>query len=107
MATTFPNSIQTFDTMQNINYNDSTEMANVFAFQQAIKNGNYAQAQTIYNNITDADKKFINANLINTILDTCVALQEYYLSKFSNSYIVSETQPAQQGEGDFWFEVVV
>ena len=63
------------------------------------------KASAILGQISNADKKIIRADLLNTITDTSVALQQYYAEKFSNGYIVSATQPAGQAKGDFWFRL--
>ena len=43
---------------------------------------------------------------MNTAWDTLVALQKQFTTKYSPAYIISETQPADQEIGDYWFEVV-
>lgn len=100
--TSFPNSIQSFPTMQDINVADASL---VQQYQDAMEAGNIATATAILGQISNADKKIIRADLLNTITDTSVALQQYYAEKFSNGYIVSETQPAGQAKGDFWFRL--
>ena len=102
MSTTFPNSIQTFPTMQDIS---SSDAALVQQYQEAVENNNIALATSLLGQISNADRKIIRASLLNTITDTSVALQQYYADKFSNGYIVSETQPAGQAKGDFWFKL--
>lgn len=101
--TTFPEQIQTFPTMQNI---DSGDLANVIAYQNAMESGDFATATEILANITNGENKVITAQLLNTIIDTCKALQEYYLDKYSPAYVVSSSEPAGQALGDFWFKVV-
>ena len=102
MATTFPNSIQTFPTMQNITASDA-EL--VKQYQAAMQAGNIPQATAVLQQIADADKKLVTASLLNTLFDTNVALQQYYAKRFSNGYIVSANQPAGQADGDFWFKL--
>lgn len=102
MSTTFPTSIQTFPTMQDIS---SSDAALVQQYQEAVENNNIALATSLLGQISNADRKIIRASLLNTITDTSVALQQYYADKFSNGYIVSETQPAGQATGDFWFKL--
>lgn len=102
MSTSFPNSIQQFPTMQDIN---SSDAALVQQYQEAVENNNIALATSLLGQISNADRKIIRASLLNTITDTSVALQQYYADKFSNGYIVSETQPAGQAAGDFWFKL--
>lgn len=103
MATTFPTSIQTFPTMQDMTASDALL---VNQFQQAMQAGNIALAQTILAQITDSDKKIISAELLNTAWDTLVALQKYFATRYSPAYVISETQPEDQEIGDYWFEVV-
>ena len=102
MSTVFPNEIQSFPTMQDMT---STDAALVQQYQEAMESGNIATATAILGQISNADKKIIRADLLNTITDTSVALQKYYAEKFSNGYIVSATQPAGQANGDFWFKL--
>ena len=97
MSTSFPGSIQSFPTMQDISAADASL---VQQYQEAMESGNIATATAILGQISNADKKIIRADLLNTITDTSVALQQ-----FSNGYIVSETQPAGQANGDFWFRL--
>ena len=102
MSSVFPNEIQTFPTMQDISVADASL---VQQYQEAMESGNIATATAILGQISNADKKIIRADLLNTITDTSVALQQFYAEKFSNGYIVSTTQPAGQSSGDFWFRL--
>ena len=102
MSTVFPNEIQSFPTMQDMT---STDASLVQQYQEAMESGNIGGAATILGQITNADKKLIRADLLNTITDTSVALQKFYAEKFSNGYVVSATQPAGQANGDFWFKL--
>lgn len=100
--TSFPNSIQNFPTMQDISAADATL---VQQYQEAMEAGNIATATAILGQISNVDKKIIRADMLNTITDTSVALQQFYAEKFSNGYVVSATQPAGQAKGDFWFKL--
>ena len=100
--TSFPNSIQNFPTMQDISVADATL---VQQYQEAMEAGNIATATAILGQISNADKKIIRADMLNTITDTSVALQQFYAEKFSNGYVVSATQPAGQAKDDFWFKL--
>lgn len=102
MSSVFPNEIQTFPTMQDISVADASL---VQQYQEAMEAGNIATATAILGQISNADKKIIRADLLNTITDTSVALQQFYVEKFSNGYIVSATEPAGQATGDFWFKL--
>lgn len=103
MATTFPQSIQTFPDMLDISSEDA---AQVVAYQTAVQNGDTQAAQTALNNIANANQKLVTADLLNTLLDTMGAVQEYFLERYSPAYVVSETEPAAQQTGDFWFKVI-
>ena len=83
----------------------STDAALVQQYQDAMEIGNIGGAATILGQIANADKKLIRADLLNTITDTSVALQQFYAEKFSNGYVVSTTMPAGQSTGDFWFKL--
>ena len=103
MATTFPNSIQTFPTMEDIS---SSDVANVKKYQNAIMEGNFSLAAQYLTAITNSDKKLITADYLNTINDTIEALEQFYEKKWSPAYIVSSSQPVSQENGDFWLQVV-
>lgn len=103
MSSLFPQSTQTFPTMQDMTASDALL---VNQFQQAMQAGNVALAQTILAQITDYDKKIISAELLNTAWDTLVALQKYFTTRYSPAYVISATQPEDQEIGDYWFEVV-
>lgn len=101
MATSFPGAIQQFQQMQDITANDA---ALVTQYQTAMRNGNLPQALAALAAITDADKKIISADYLNTINDTLNALQAYFAERYSPAYIVSQNQPVGQEVGDFWFK---
>lgn len=100
--TVFPNEIQTFPTMLNMEAADGAAMQE---FQAAMEEGDLAKAETALQSITNANQKLLSATLLNNIIDTCTALQQYYLEKYSPAYIVSANEPAGQALGDFWFKV--
>ena len=102
MATTFPESIQTFPTMTDITANDAVALK---AFQQAMQNGKIADAQAALLQIENYQNKIITADYLNTLYDTCVALEEYYITKYSPAYVVSGQAPAAQEPTDFWFKI--
>ena len=103
MPSSYPNSIQLFPTMQDMTASDALL---VTQFQQAMQAGDISLTQTILAQITDKDTKIISAELLNTAWDTLVALQKQFITKYSPAYIISETQPADQEIGDYWFKVV-
>ena len=103
MPSSYPSSIQLFPTMQDMIASDALL---VTQFQQAMQAGNVPLAQTILAQITNKDKKIVSAELLNTAWDTLVALQKQFITKYSPAYIISETQPADQEIGDYWFEEV-
>ena len=73
--TTFPDSINSFVTMLNMSIADG---AAVTGYQQAMQAGNNTLARQYYSQITNANQKFIDATKMNTLMDTCVALQKFY-----------------------------
>ena len=73
--TTFPDNIQSFVTMLNMSVADG---AAVTGYQQAMQAGNNTLAQQYYSQITNANQKFIDATKMNTLMDTCVALEKFY-----------------------------
>lgn len=103
MATTFPDTIQTFPTMVNLT---SADVESVKNYQQAILNNNFTLAAQYLATITNSSSKLITADYINTINDTIVALENYYIQKWSPAYVVSSSQPSAQDIGDFWLQVV-
>ena len=75
--TTFPDNIQSFVTMLNMSVEDG---AAVTGYQRAMQAGNNTLARQYYSQITNANQKFIDATKMNTLMDTCVALQNFYLT---------------------------
>lgn len=102
MSTSFPNQVQTFPTMQDMTVTDG---ALVKQFQAAMQAGDLDTARTILASIPNYQNKVVTAELLNNILDTTVAVQEYFQARYSNGYILSETQPTAQAAGDYWFEI--
>ena len=84
----------------------ASDLALVKQFQAAMQSGNIQQAQAILTLIPNYQNKIISTSLMNTAWDTLVALQKQFITKYSPAYIISETQPADQEIGDYWFEVV-
>lgn len=103
MSTTFPQSVQSFPQMQDLTVDD---VVLVKSYQQAVLSGNFTDAADYLSQIQNYSNKLITSDYINTIIDTLVAVQQFYLQKFSPAYIVSTSQPADQEVGDFWFKVV-
>ena len=102
MATSYPNSVQTFPQMIDLSASDG---ALAQQYQAAMQAGNLALAKQILAQIPNNQNKIITADYLNTINDTVVAIETYFGSIYSPAYIVSETQPAYQDATDFWFEV--
>ena len=102
MATSFPNAIQTFPQMTDLLASDGTL---VQQYQSAMQAGNLTLAQQILAQIPDNQSKIITADYLNTINDTVVAVEKYFQARYSPAYIVSNTQPSAQENGDFWFQV--
>lgn len=102
MATVFPQEIQTFPNFKDITAQDADL---VKKYQASMEAGNIAQANQYLSQIVNYQDKIITAQLMNTIVDTNEAVQEFYEKKFSPAYVVSTTQPVAQEIGDFWFHV--
>ena len=102
MATTFPNAIQTFPQMIDLTASDGTL---VQQYQTAMQTGNLALAKQILAQIPNNQSKIITADYLNTINDTVVAVEKYFQARYSPAYVVSNTQPSAQENGDFWFQV--
>lgn len=73
--TSFPDEIQTFVTMLNMVVSDGDA---VTGYQEAMRNGDYALAQQYFNQITNGSQKILDAEKINTLMQTCVAIQRFY-----------------------------
>ena len=102
MATSYPNSVQTFPQMIDLAASDGTL---VQQYQAAMQAGNLTLAQQILAQIPDNQSKIITADYLNTINDTVVAVEKYFQARYSPAYVVSNTQPSAQESGDFWFQV--
>ena len=102
MSTLFPNAIQTFPQIVDLTASDGTL---VQQYQAAMQAGNLTLAQQILDQIPDSQNKIITADYLNTINDTVVAVEKYFQARYSPAYIVSNTQPSAQENGDFWFQV--
>ena len=102
MATSYPNSVQTFPQMIDLAASDGPL---VQQYQTAMQAGNLTLAQQILAQIPNNQNKIITADYLNTINDTVVAVEKYFQARYSPAYIVSNTQPSAQENGDFWFQV--
>ena len=102
MATSYPNSVQTFPQMIDLAASDG---ALVQQYQAAMQAGNLTLAQQILAQIPNNQSKIITADYLNTINDTVVAVEKYFQARYSPAYVVSNTQPSAQENGDFWFQV--
>lgn len=102
MATTYPGKVQTFVTMKDVTAEDAPL---VKQYQEAVESGDNELAQRILNNIPEHNAKLIRADFFNTMSDTCVALQNTFDTAFVPDYIVSESRPTQQKNGELWFEI--
>lgn len=101
MSTSFPGAVQNFPTMQDISTSDA---ALVRQYQAAIANGDIEGAKAALEQIPDNQKKIVTADYLNMINDTVKAVQQYFLNRYSPTYIVSKDIPAGQAIGDFWFQ---
>ena len=102
MSTSFPNAIQTFPQMIDLIASDG---ALVQQYQAAMQAGNVTLAKQILDQIPNSQSKIITADYLNTINDTLVAVEKYFQARYSPAYVVSNTQPSSQENGDFWFQV--
>lgn len=102
MATSYPNSVQTFPQMINLAASDGTL---VQQYQTAMQAGNLTLAKQILGQIPNSQSKIITADYLNTINDTVVAVEKYFQARYSPAYIVSDIQPQSQEKNDFWFEI--
>lgn len=74
-STSFPNQIQTFATFLDISASDARLIQK---YQIAIQSNDYETAQNIFAQIPNGNQKIINAQKLNTIIDTCEALENFY-----------------------------
>ena len=102
MATSYPNSVQTFLQMIDLTASDGPL---VQQYQIAMQAGNLALAKQILAQIPNNQNKIITADYLNTINDTVLAVEQYFQARYSPAYIVSDTQPQSQEKNDFWFEI--
>ena len=102
MATSFPNALQTFPQMVDLAASDGTLAQQ---YQTAMQAGNLTLAKQILAQIPNNQSKIITADYLNTINDTVVAVEKYFQARYSPAYVVSNTQPSAQENGDFWFQV--
>ena len=102
MATSYPNSVQTFPQMIDLATSDGPL---VQQYQLAMQTGNLTLAKQILAQIPNNQSKIITADYLNTINDTVVADEKYYQDRYSPAYAVSSTRPSAQESGDFWFQV--
>lgn len=100
MATNFPNQVDTFPTMLNITADDAALVAQYQAYMEA---GNYAQAQQTLSQMTNGQQKIISAGLMNDVLDSLTATEQYFADRYSPAYVVSDTEPQYKQATDFWF----
>ena len=102
MSTLFPGATQTFPQMIDLTASDG---ALAQQYQAAMQAGNLALAKQILAQIPNNQSKIITADYLNTINDTVVAVEKYFQARYSPAYVVSNTQPSAQENGDFWFQV--
>jgi len=87
--TTFPDSVQSFITMLNMAAEDA---AAVTAYQKAMQEGDTVSAQTAFTRITNGNQKIIDATKMNTLMDTCVALQRFYSTDIQPYIATKQTE---------------
>lgn len=91
--TSFPDSVQSFVTMLDMAINDASA---INGYQEAMRNGDYASAQSYFSQITNGNQKILDATKINTFIDTCVALQRFYRTDIEP--YINNKQTAWQNE---------
>lgn len=75
--TSFPDQIQTFVTMLNMTVADANV---VNGYQLAMRSGDYTLARQYFNQITNGSAKMVDAEKMNTLMQTCIAIQRFYQS---------------------------
>lgn len=60
------------------------DAVNVKGFQEAMLAGNTELANTYFNQITNANKKFVTADSMNTLFQTCIAAQRLYKNNYAD-----------------------
>lgn len=103
MSSLFPGAIQTFPQMIDLTTSDGSLAQQ---YQLAMQAGNVTLAKQILDQIPNSQSKIITADYLNTINDTLVAVEKYFQARYSPAYVVSNTQPSAQENGDFWFQVI-
>lgn len=102
--TSFPNSVQTFQTMMDVLQSDAPLIKQ---WHDAIQAQNFAQAATIWQQIPNASQKLLTAQILNTAFDTTVAAERYFLEKWSPAIVIQATQPTIQETNDYWWNTGV
>lgn len=92
MASTFP---QQKDDIQSFLDVTSSDFEAINGYQNAIRTGNFAQAQDFLTQIANADRKIISADRLNQIKDALDAVQQFYKTDIQ-PYI---TQKQQEWQG--------
>lgn len=95
--TSFPDQIQTFVTMLNMTIGDANA---VNGYQKAMRDGNYPLAQQYFNQITNGASKIMDAEKINTLMQTCIAIQRFYESDIE-PYLESKQTEWEQSVNTF------
>lgn len=86
--------------MLNMTVNDAEAVS---GYQAAMEAGNTSLAQQYYAQITNANQKFVDAEKMNTLMDTCVALQRFYLTDIK-PYIENKQTSWQNTINQFIFK---
>lgn len=93
-STTFPNQVQTFTTFLDITVSDAQLIQQ---YQTAIQSNDYETAQNIFAQIPNGNQKIINAQKLNTIINTCEALENFYKT---------DVQPYVEGKQVEWQNII-
>lgn len=73
--TTFPDTIQVFTTFLNITPSDAVLIQR---YQAAVQEGRMEDAQNIFASIQNGNQKIIDATKLNTLMDTALALENFF-----------------------------
>lgn len=98
----FPEEIITFEDRMNM---DTSDYALVKQYQEALQNQDIETANEILIQIPNYQRKIISPDYLNSIAQTVMALELYFLEKYSPAIVVSSSQPVHQEETDMWFQI--
>lgn len=83
----FPDGLDSWETFLDV---VQTDAALLKQYQQYVLDGDMINAQNVYNQIPDADKKFIGALVLNQFADAIMALEAFYGNSGFETYIAQK-----------------